>query len=106
MNPIFTKIIDKVDAATTAPDDYIHSADGLKYCGKCHTPKEAFYPKELLHGELHRHRSDSSENDADRQRSSRIQQHRHQQDRQYAENAQLPVRAFRRHKETGQAKGI
>ena len=33
-------------------------------------------------------------------------QHRHQQDRQYAENAQLPVRAFRRHKETGQAKGI
>ena len=27
-------------------------------------------------------------------------------DRQYAENAQLPVRAFRRHKETGQAKGI
>mgnify|MGYP003106496012 CR=1 FL=1 len=62
--------------------------------------------KELLHGELHRHRSDSSENDADRQRSSRIQQHRHQQDRQYAENAQLPVRAFRRHKETGQAKGI
>ena len=35
-----------------------------------------------------------------------VQQHRHQQDRQYAENAQLPVRAFRRHKETGQAKGI
>ena len=35
-----------------------------------------------------------------------IQQHRHQQDQQYAENAQLPVRAFRRHKETGQAKGI
>ena len=27
-------------------------------------------------------------------------------DRQYAENAQLPVRAIRRHKETGQAKGI
>ena len=47
MNPIFTKIIDKVDAATTAPDDYINPADGLKYCGKCHTPKEAFYPAEL-----------------------------------------------------------
>ena len=27
-------------------------------------------------------------------------------DRQYAENAQLPVRTFRRHKETGQARGI
>jgi len=47
MNPIFTKIIDKVDAATTAPDDYINSADGLKYCGKCHTPKETFFPAEL-----------------------------------------------------------
>ena len=47
MNPIFTKIIDKVDAATTAPDDYINPADGLKYCGKCHTPKEAFYPADL-----------------------------------------------------------
>ena len=34
------------------------------------------------------------------------QLHRHQQDRQYAENAQLPVRAFRRHKEAGQAKGV
>ena len=62
--------------------------------------------KELLHGELHRHRSDSSENDADHQRGGRIQQYRYQQDRQYAENAQLPVRAFRRHKETGQAKGV
>ena len=47
MNPIFTKIIDKADAATTAPDDYINPADGLKYCGKCHTPKEAFYPADL-----------------------------------------------------------
>ena len=36
----------------------------------------------------------------------RIQQYRHQQDWQYAENTQLPVRAFRRHKEAGQTKGI
>ena len=62
--------------------------------------------KEFLRGKLHRHRSDPSENDTDHQGGGRIQQHRHQQDRQYAENAQLPVRAFRRHKETGQAKGI
>ena len=47
MNPIFTKIIDKADAATAAPDDYINPADGLKYCGKCDTPKEAFYPADL-----------------------------------------------------------
>ena len=44
MNPIFTKMVDAVEAANAAPDDYINSADGLKYCGKCHTPKEAFYP--------------------------------------------------------------
>ena len=47
MNPIFTKMVDAVEAANAAPDDYINSADGLKYCGKCHTPKEAFYPAEL-----------------------------------------------------------
>ena len=47
MNAIFTKMVDAVEAANAAPDDYINSADGLKYCGKCHTPKEAFYPAEL-----------------------------------------------------------
>ena len=41
MNPIFTKMVDAVEAAYAAPDDYINSADGLKYCGKCRTPKEA-----------------------------------------------------------------
>ena len=47
MNPIFTKMVDAVEAANAAPDDYINSADGLKYCGKCHTPKEAFHPADL-----------------------------------------------------------
>ncbi len=47
MNPLFTKMVDTVDAATTAPDDYINSADGLKYCGKRRTPKEAFFPADL-----------------------------------------------------------
>ena len=47
MNPIFTKIIDKADAVTAAPDDYINPDDGLKYCGKCRTPKEALYPTGL-----------------------------------------------------------
>ena len=42
MNPIFTKMVDTVEAANAAPDDYINSADGLKYCVKCRTPKEAF----------------------------------------------------------------
>ncbi|MCI7000141.1 MAG: ATP-binding protein [Clostridiales bacterium] len=47
MNPIFTKMVDAVEAANAAPDDYINSADGLKYCGKCRTPKEALYPTDL-----------------------------------------------------------
>ena len=47
MNPIFTKMVDAVEAANAAPDDYINPADGLKYCGKCRTPKEAFYPADL-----------------------------------------------------------
>ena len=47
MNPIFTKMVDAVKAANAAPDDYINPADGLKYCGKCHTPKEAFFPTDL-----------------------------------------------------------
>ena len=42
MNLIFTKIIDKADAATAAPDDYINPDDGLKYCGKCRIANEAF----------------------------------------------------------------
>ena len=45
-------------------------------------------------------------NDTDRQRSSGVQQHRHQQDRQYAENAQLPLRLVRRDKKAGQAPGV
>ena len=47
MNPIFTKMVDAVEAANAAPDDCINSADGLKYCGKCHTPKETFFPVDL-----------------------------------------------------------
>lgn len=30
MNPIFTKMVDAVEAANATPDDYINSADGLK----------------------------------------------------------------------------
>ena len=52
MNPIFTKMVDAVEAANAAPDDYINSADGLKYCGKCHTPKEAFFSLTFRHRAL------------------------------------------------------
>ena len=43
IDPILSAIIDTADAANAAPDDYINTEDGLKYCGKCHTPKEAYF---------------------------------------------------------------
>lgn len=46
IDPILSAVIDTADAANTAPDDYINPDDGLKYCGKCHTPKEAFFPEQ------------------------------------------------------------
>ena len=46
MNPILSAIIDTTETLNSALDDYIDPSDGLKYCGKCHTPKEAFYPAE------------------------------------------------------------
>ena len=52
MNPIFTKMVDTVEAANAAPDDYINPADELKYCGKCHTPKKPFIPQTFRHRAL------------------------------------------------------
>lgn len=43
IDPILSAIIDTADAANVAPEDYINPEDGLKYCGKCHTPKEAYF---------------------------------------------------------------
>ena len=46
------------------------------------------------------------QNDTDDSRSGRIQQHRHQQNRLLAENAELPVRFVHWNAETGQESGI
>lgn len=43
IDPILSAIIDTADAANVAHDDYINPEDGLKYCGKFHTPKEAYF---------------------------------------------------------------
>ena len=39
MNQLFDKILNNAYAA----EDYINPDDGLRYCGKCHTPKEAIF---------------------------------------------------------------
>ena len=54
-NPILSAIIDKTETPNSAPDDYIDPSDGLKYCGKCHTPKEMFYPADLQNQGFHKH---------------------------------------------------
>ena len=55
MNAIFTKMVDAVEAANAAPDDYINPADGLKYCVKCRTPKEAFSHENLRRNGMDKH---------------------------------------------------
>ncbi|MCD7847855.1 MAG: hypothetical protein LUG49_07530 [Oscillospiraceae bacterium] len=44
MDSILHSVMETASEAQSSPDDYI-APDGLKYCGKCHTPKEAFFPK-------------------------------------------------------------
>ena len=58
IDPILSAIIDTADAANTAPDDYINPEDGLKYCGKCHTPKEAYFAEKLRFNGIDRHPTD------------------------------------------------
>ena len=43
-NDIINTIVQNAAVNNSAEDDYINSVDGLKYCGKCHTPKEAYFP--------------------------------------------------------------
>ena len=47
LNPIMGALLKSAGAPSQASGDYINHADGLKYCGKCHTPKEAFFPTDL-----------------------------------------------------------
>ena len=47
LNPVMDALLENADALNCAEGDYINPADGLKYCGKCHTPKEAFFPENL-----------------------------------------------------------
>ena len=48
MNGLTDTILKMMDT-TQEPEDY-KGEDGLMYCGKCHKPKEAYFPqgKELL----------------------------------------------------------
>lgn len=55
MNPIVDALLKSADTPSQASGDYINPADGLKYCGKCHTPKEAFFPENLRRNGMDKH---------------------------------------------------
>ena len=58
MEPILSATIETADAANSAEDDYINPEYGLIYCGKCHTPKEAFFPEKHRFNGLEKHPTD------------------------------------------------
>ena len=43
MKTAFEDMSLQIPAATAEPEDYT-GEDGLLYCGKCRTPKEAYFP--------------------------------------------------------------
>ena len=47
LNPIIGALLKSADAPNQTPDYYINPTDGLKYCVKCRTPKEALFPADL-----------------------------------------------------------
>ena len=55
VNPIMAAIVEAADTLNTAPEDYINPDDGLKYCGKCRTPKEAYFPEHYRKNGLDKH---------------------------------------------------
>ena len=49
MSELFTDTVLNMMTATADPEDYT-GEDGLLYCGKCRTAKEAYFLKKPLHG--------------------------------------------------------
>lgn len=43
IEPIITAVLDSAAEKNAASDDYTNPTNGLRYCGKCHTPKEAYF---------------------------------------------------------------
>ena len=47
MTELFTDTVLNMMTTTAEPEDYT-GEDGLLYCGKCRTAKEAYFPKETV----------------------------------------------------------
>ena len=55
---VLSAAIAAADTPNAAPDDYINPNDGLKYCGKCRTPKEAYFAENHRFNGIDRHPTD------------------------------------------------
>ena len=53
MDAALNDLLEQGSAA--APEDHINPDDGLLYCGKCRTPKEAFFDENRRHGDFIKH---------------------------------------------------
>ena len=80
-------MITDITTTTAEAEDYT-GEDGLLYCGKCHTPKEAYFPKETAQWLGH----DRHPTDCDCQRAAREKQ---QADEVLSQPPPLPATASR-----------
>lgn len=86
----FEKILDTMTAAAAEPEDYT-GEDGLLYCGKCRTPKEAFFPadKAAMFGR------DRHPSECDCQRAKRLEREAAEQRRKHLDTVEdLKRRGF------------
>lgn len=75
-------------------DDYT-GEDGLLYCGKCHMPKEAYFPDRKIHFGLDRHPSECRCQKEEREkREAEEEEHRHRMEVERLKSVGLPDRAM------------
>lgn len=55
MSQLFDTILNNAYAANAADEEYINPDDGLRYCGKCHTPKEAIFENGFSFNGVNKH---------------------------------------------------
>ena len=90
MKPAFEDMNLQIPAVTAEPEDYT-GEDGLLYCGKCRTPKEAYFPadKATLFGR------DRHPAECDCQRAQRMEREAAEQQRKHRDKVEeLKRRGF------------
>ena len=90
MKPAFEDMNLRIPAVTAEPEDYT-GEDGLLYCGKCRTPKEAYFPadKATLFGR------DRHPAECDCQRAQRMEREAAEQRRKHLDTVEdLKRRGF------------